>query len=333
MPVHLITISSGKQFEAGADESLLDAALRAGVSLEYSCRTGRCSSCKCVVAEGSTRALHDEVGLSAAELAAGWILSCARAASSDVSLAVNDLGDVKTYPVRTVPCRIQSLERLSADVIKVFLRLPPANDFAYHAGQYIEVIGLGGLRRSYSMANAPAANSHIELHIRQVSDGVMSQYWFEQAQANALLRLNGPLGSFFLRNVSGLDLVFLATGTGIAPVKAMLEELAGWEPDRKPRQVSVYWGGRTAADIYWDPGTSGVEHRFVPVLSRPDAGWGGARGHVQQALLADLPQLQETMIYACGSDAMIHGARAQLTAAGLPEEHFRSDAFVCSAAA
>ena len=331
MSVHMITISGGKQFEARADESLLDAALRGGVSLEHSCRTGRCNSCKCRVAKGSTRALFDELGLSEGERAAGWILSCARAANSDVSLAVTDLGDVKTHPVRTLPCRIQSLERLSAEVIKVVLRIPPANNFAYHAGQYIEVIGRGGLRRNYSMANAQGANSHIELHIRQVPDGAMSHYWFEQAQANDLLRLNGPLGSFFLRNINGLDLVFLATGTGIAPVKAMLEGLASWQQDQKPRQVTVYWGGRTAADLYWDPGASEVQHRFVPVLSRSGVGWGGARGHVQQALLADLPKLQETMVYACGSDAMIHGARAQLTAAGLPEERFRSDAFVCSA--
>jgi CDP-4-dehydro-6-deoxyglucose reductase len=331
--MHIITISNGKQFEARSDESLLDAASRGGVSLEHSCRTGRCSSCKCTVAEGSTRALHDELGLSDAERAAGWILSCVRSANSDVSLAIIDLGDVKTHPVRTVPCRIQSLEQLSDDVIKVLLRLPPSNDFAYHAGQYIEVIGRSGLRRSYSMANAPAANGQVELHIRQVPDGAMSQYWFEHAQANDLLRLNGPLGSFFLRNISGLDLVFLATGTGIAPVKAMLEALAGWEQDQRPRQVTVYWGGRKAAGLYCDLGALGVEYRFVPVLSRPDEDWRGARGHVQQALMADLPKLQETMIYACGSDAMIHGARAELTAAGLPEERFRSDAFVCSSAA
>ena len=327
-----ITTSSGKRFAANDGEVLLDAALRNGVSLEYSCRTGRCSSCKSRVRSGSSIALHEELGLSQGERNEGWVLSCVRAATSDMSLDVTDLGGVKLFPARTVPCRIQSLHQLSPDVMKVELRLQPASDLAYHAGQYVEVIGHGGLRRSYSIANAPRSGKQIELHVRQVPGGEMSEYWFEQAKPDDLLRLKGPLGTFFLRETSGNDLVFLATGTGIAPVKAMLEALPGMAHEEQPRSVAVYWGGRTLADVYWKPSMSDMVHSFVPVLSRADADWGGARGYVQQAFLSDMSTLDHTVIYACGSEAMIHSARRLLVALGLPERRFRSDAFVCSAA-
>ena len=331
--MHLITLPSGKTFAANDDETLLDAALRSGVSLPYSCRTGRCSTCRGQVTSGSTRALHDESGLTAAERETNNVLSCVRSATSDVTLDVEELADAHLFPPRTVACRIQAAERLSTDVVRVRLRLPPTAQFSYRPGQYVDVIGTGGMRRSYSIANAQTVDRHIELHIRQVEAGVMSAYWFDAAKVDDLLRLHGPLGTFFLRDIAGLDLVFLATGTGIAPVKAILEGLAQSPDAARPRTVTVYWGGRKPADLYWAPEMTAFAVRFVPVLSRADASWDGARGHVQHALLADAPDLAGTAVYACGSDAMIHDAHAQLVMAGLPERRFHSDAFVCSAAA
>jgi CDP-4-dehydro-6-deoxyglucose reductase len=329
MPI--VRTTSGKSFEIADGETLLDAALRADVTLAYSCRTGRCGTCKGRVQAGSTSAVHAELGLTEPEIGAGWILTCVREAASDVELEVEDLGDVRMFHAKTLPCRIQALERLSSDVVKVVLRLPPGSDFGFHPGQYVDVIGHGGLRRSYSIANAPAADKHIELHIRQVPGGAMSQYWFEQAKVNDLLRLNGPLGTFFLREVDGLDLVFLATGTGIAPIKAILEGLAA--RDQQPRSIAVYWGGRVPDDLYWNAREPDVSHQFVPVLSRAADGWDGARGHVQDVFLAQPREWSRTAVYACGSDLMIHSARRQLLEAGLSERRFHSDAFVCSASA
>ena len=159
----------------------------------------------------------------------------------------------------------------------------------------------------------------------------MSDYWFKQAKANDLLRFNGPLGTFFLRNLDKLHLVFLATGTGIAPVKAILETLTNIAPEQAPQSVTTFWGGRKLEDIYYDPQTIMAGHRFVPVLSRPGPGWAGVSGYVQNALLATQPDLSCTAVYACGSDAMIRSAKASLLAAGLPDNRFFSDAFVPSA--
>lgn len=311
--------------------SLLDAAAQADVALPYSCRTGRCSTCKCKVVRGETVALQAETGLTAAEQAEGWILGCVRAAASDVVLEVEDLGGVTLPTPRTLPCRIASLDKLAPDVLKVMLRLPPTADFQFMAGQYVDVIGPGGVRRSYSLARAMASDRLLELHIRAVAGGVMSAYWFAQAQVNDLLRLHGPLGTFFLRDPRDLDVIFLATGTGLAPVKAMLESMADAPAEARPRSVRVLWGGRVPTDLYLDLRAIAGPHEDIPVLSRAGNEWRGARGHVQDVLLGLQPDLAQAAVYACGSDAMIHSAREALVQAGLPRQRFYSDAFVCSA--
>ena len=328
----LVTLPDGRSFQASADQTVLGAALAAGISLPYSCRTGRCSTCRGRVLAGSTCALGTESGLSADERDEGWILTCVRGAASDLSLEIESLGDIVIPAPRTLPCRISSLERVSHDVMLVTLRLPPAAQFDFLPGQYVEIIGPNGIRRSYSLANADFSGKALELHIRAVGGGVMSRYWFDTAKTDDLLRLNGPLGTFFLRESMGLDLIFLATGTGIAPIKALLERVARFPADSRPRSVSVFWGGRRRSDLYFDWRLLPGGFESFPVLSRPEDEWTGARGYVQHVLLARSPDLSNAAVYACGSDAMIRDARESLIAAGLPGRRFYSDAFVASGA-
>lgn len=329
MPV--ITTTFGRNFPQSDSQTILDAAAQSGVALPYSCKTGRCSTCKCKVLKGESHAKSDELGLTDAEKDEGWVLSCVRTATTELTIEVEDLTGVILPKVQTQPARITSLEKLASDVLRVKFRLPPTSNFSYLPGQYIDVIGPGGVRRSYSVANTPAGDKQLELHVRAVEGGVMSGYWFEAAKINDLVRLNGPLGSFFLRPLKGVHLVFLATGTGIAPVKSMLEHLATSTDDNQPLSITVYWGAREAQDLYCDPANLHPKLRYVPVLSRADQDWVGACGYVQDAMLNDAPDLGRTVVYACGSDAMIHSAQAKLTKAGLPAQHFYSDAFVCSA--
>lgn len=325
-----ISTSSGKIFQVSPEETILDAAMSAGIVLEHSCRTGRCGSCKAYVGAGLTIPTIDEIGLSQADQEAGWILTCARTAKSDVSLDVEDLGDIKIYPAKTIPCRIQLLDRLSKDVLRVVLRLPPNQQLEYHPGQYIDLIGKDGLRRSYSIANSPSEDKLLELHIRQVPEGAMSKYWFEEAKSNDLLRLNGPLGTFFIRDVAGLDLLLLATGTGIAPIKAILQRIAVMPQESHPKSISVYWGGRVQDDLYWNPEELGLDLNYFPVLSRANSLWTGLRGYVQEAVLNSGLDLRHAAVYACGSTGMIDSARAQLVTGGLDRRLFYSDAFVPS---
>lgn len=326
----LITLSSGKHFNASIGQSILDCAAQANINLPYSCKTGRCSTCKCKVISGTTTALHPETGLSEQEKADGWVLSCVRTAETDTLLEIDDLGGIELPLAKTLPCRIQQLQRLATDVMQVFLRLPPTADFGFIAGQYIDVIGPNGIRRSYSLANAKRADNLLELHIRSVDGGAMSDYWFNQAKPNDLLRLNGPLGTFFLREIEGRDLVFLATGTGIAPVKAILESLQSDPQAQRPKSISVLWGGRKKEDLFLDIASMAPAVDYIPVLSRPDAEWTGASGYVQDVLLQYMTDLTNAAVYACGGDAMIRSAKIALSHAGLQPSRFYSDAFVSS---
>lgn len=280
------------------------------------------------VQRGQARPLAHAEGLSAVDQEAGWIYSCVTAAATDLELDVEDLGALADIEVKTLPARIAALDGPAPYVLRLHLRLPPSSRFRYLAGQYINLIGAGGVRRSYSIANAPAEGAPLELHVRRVPGGQLSRYWFEQAAVNDLLRFEGPHGSFYLRDVRGQDLILLATGTGIAPIKALLEELQRRPQAERPRSVRLLWGGRVPADLYWSPPDYGFALAYIPVLSRADEAWTGARGHVQDVLLATEPELANAAVYACGSMAMIDSARAACVAAGLPARRFLSDAFV-----
>lgn len=309
---------------------MLDSARTEGIALEYSCRTGRCGVCKTKVLSGETEAFKEEISLTPDERAAGLILTCCRHALSDVEIDAEDLGALGNIAVKTLPCRVDTISKLADNVVEVTLRLPPNSKFTYLPGQYLDIIGEGGLRRSYSIANAQRTDGKLELQIRKVDQGLMSQYWFSNAKTNDLLRLEGPLGTFSLREKDVKNIVFLATGTGIAPVKAMLEQMLLNPSMAAGRKVFIYWGGRTLSDIYWNPQLGGLDANFIPVLSRADAQWAGRTGYVQSALIKDAVDLTQSVVYACGSEEMIHSARDVLTSSGLLVKHFYSDAFVSS---
>jgi CDP-4-dehydro-6-deoxyglucose reductase len=269
-----------------------------------------------------------ETGLTEEERAAGWILSCARTANKDVLIQADDLTGVDIPQAKTLPCRINKIIPLAKDIIQVNLRLPPSAQFDFIPGQYIDVIGPNGVRRSYSIANSKLENTELQLHIKFVPDGILSRYWFEEAQVNDLLRLNGPLGTFFLRDTTNLDIVFFATGTGIAPILSMLGSLANGTNWGKPRSVRLFWGGRNEENLYLDPSDILKRLKYEPVLSRPSSDWAGATGHVQNAFLSSSPDIGQSAVYACGSDEMIRSSRVLLLKKGLPAHRFFSDAFV-----
>ena len=321
-----VTLANGRSFDATANETLLDAARRQGIVLEHSCRTGRCGVCKAPVTSGGTRALGSEEALTPAEQAKGLVLTCTRAAVTDVSLGIEDLGRLAEIEVRTLPARIDSLDALAPDVRRVLLRVPPSTGLTYLPGQYIDVIAPSGARRSYSLAGAPRPDGKLELHIRLVPGGELSGWWFGTAKANDLLRFEGPFGTFYRRETTRVP-VFMVTGTGYAPARAMLQELTA---QNMTGPVWLYWGGRQPADLYDSVQFPSLDLRYVPVLSRAGADWQGRRGHVQEVVLADHRDLSGKVVYACGSDAMIHSARERLHAAGLPADLFYSDAFVAS---
>lgn len=324
-----VELANSVAFDCLEGQTILDSGRKQGVVLEHSCRTGRCGICKVRVIRGETKVETPEQSLGEIEADKGYILTCCRSAVSDIKLDATDLGRLATLKVQTLPARIDSLAKLADDVLEIVLRTPPTSQFDFLPGQYIDVIGPGGIRRSYSIANAPRDDGRITLHIRKVHGGEMSAYWFEQAKQNDLLRFEGPLGTFCLRELPVSRLVLLATGTGIAPIKAILEELQDDSGAAKYERIHLYWGGRFMPDLYWQPIFEGLPLTFTPVLSRVLGGnW--RSGYVQNAVLLDDLPLEHSVVYACGSEVMIHDAKETLLRAGLKPGNFLSDAFVQS---
>ena len=326
--MNLVSLPSGKTFKIAENLSFIDAAEQAGIVLPYSCKNGRCSTCKCKVT-GPTKIIFDELGLSDGERKNGWKLACARLATGNVSLDIEELSNIKLPIPKIFPAKINALDFLSTDILKVTLRLPPGHKFEFIEGQYIELIGPKGISRSYSLARH-CDSMMLELHVRRVAGGQMSNYLFDDAKVGDLLRINGPRGTFMLRHTPDTNIVFLATGTGIAPIKAMLEQIENMAEELKPKSVKVFWGMQKSEDLYWDPQNVFGDLNFTPVLSQSDRTWTGARGHVQDVMIENYANSENMQVYACGSDAMIRASRAKIVANGLAEKDFFSDAFVVS---
>ena len=319
----------GRAFLAGPDESILDAALRQGVPLPYGCRNGACGACRGRVTAGRVHMPEGAGlrGLTEREVRAGWTLLCQARASSDVRIAAR--ADGAGAAVRTLPARVASRTRLAHDVMELRLQLPPTERLQYRAGQYIDILLRDGRRRAFSLANCPADDAHLVLHIRHVPGGSFSSHVFEELEDRSLLRLQGPLGNFHLRTDSERPVVFLAGGTGFAPVKAIIEN-ALLTP--LGREMHLYWGVRSGRDLYLPelPRQWARAHprlHYVPVLSEPDPDWDGRAGLVHEAVLADFPDLSGHEVYASGPPPMVTAARELYPEHGLDLEHLFFDSF------
>lgn len=334
---HRVTVQpSGHQFSVQAEETLLAAAIRQSVGLPYGCQDGACGSCKCKLLQGEvTLDPYQRKALSDDERAQGWILACRAKPLSDVVIESHEVAGVGEFVVKKMPARVSRIDRLAPDVARLLLQLPAADPLRYRAGQYIQFLLPGGVRRSYSMANAPSDAPQIELHLRHMPGGAFTDHVFNTMKEKEILRIEGPFGSFFLRDdPQRKPMIFLASGTGFAPIKAMLEQM---QASGDTREVTLYWGGRKSADLYlrdWVEQQCGrmPNLRFVPVLSEPEAGWAGRTGYVHLAVMADFPDLSGHAVYACGAPVMVEAAQRDFTAqCKLPQEAFFADAFTTEA--
>ena len=333
-----ITVApSGRSFNATTSETILAAGIRQGIGLPYGCRDGACGSCKCRLLSGKiTMGKHQPSALSVVEQAAGFVLTCCATAHSDVALESRQVTAADAFQVRKIPTRVVSLNKVSQDVMLLQLQLPANNGFQYHAGQYIDFLLRDGVRRSYSMASAPAADAPLELHIRHLPGGKFTDHVFGTMQEKEILRVEGPFGSFYLREDSALPIILLASGTGFAPIKALLEHM---QRKGMQRSASLYWGGRRPADLYLHDWVLAFARNnpwlsYTPVVSHalPQDAWTGRSGFVHQAVLQDHPDLSGHQVYACGVPVMVDAARRDFsTQAKLPEDAFFADAFISMA--
>jgi CDP-4-dehydro-6-deoxyglucose reductase len=324
---------SDKEFSVEPNESVLQAAMRNGITLPYGCRNGACGSCKGKLLEGTLDyGTYAPYILPEYEKNAGYALFCQAKPLSDLVIEARVINAAGEIPIKKLPCRVQRIERPSEDVVVLYLTLPANERLQFLAGQYLEIIMRDGKRRAYSMANPPEDDVHIELHVRNMAGGTFTEYVFNKMKEKDILRFEGPLGTFFLREDSDKPMVFIASGTGFAPIKSILEHAFARGIQR---QMVMYWGGRRPKDLYmldlchrWQ-----AEHdnfSFIPVISDalPEDDWQGRSGFVHRAVMEDFPDLSGYQVYACGAPVMVESAHHDLTSqCKLPEDEFYSDAF------
>ena len=336
MSFNITVQPSGRTYVAQADEALLAAAIRSGIGLPYGCKDGACGSCKCKKLEGTVvQGTHQLKALSVEEAANGFILTCCATALTDVVIESRNVTDESAFPIKKMPTRVASLNKASHDVMLLRLQLPAADVFKYHAGQYVEFMLRDGARRAYSMANAPHTqleNPGLDLHIRHTPGGKFTDHVFSAMKEKEILRVEGPFGSFYLREESTKPMVFLASGTGFAPIMAIIEHM---QFKGITRPAVLYWGGRRPADLYMhDWVLAKVAEMpnltYIPVVSDalPEDAWGGRTGFVHNAVLQDLFDLSGHQVYACGAPIVVDSAQAAYIAAGLPADEFFADSFV-----
>ena len=334
MSYRVTWLEGQSDFCAHAGEPLLLAAERAGVALPHDCRLGGCGSCRVQLVKGAVDYAQMPFALTPDEHQAGQVLACQAFALSDLVISLPQAAATPNPPTR-MRAQLQSLRALAPDVMRLRLTLPPAGALHYAPGQYLNIVLADGRKRSFSMASAPLRDT-VDLHVRQWPGGRFTDTALRDLRPGDELDLELPLGGFHFHFQDDRPVLMLATGTGLAPLKAMLEALMG-RPDCPP--VTLYWGGRSLSDLYlhdeiaaW--GERLFEFAYRPVLSRADASWTGRRGHVQQAVLADLgditqlADLAEHALYLCGSPAMVRDATRELLAHGASREHLYTDSFL-----
>lgn len=325
-------LPSGHIFNVENHETILEAALRQGVSLPYGCRDGACGACRGKVISGEVDlGNYQSRALSEQDRAAGYALFCCARPRTDVHIEAREVVGANDLQIKTLPCRVEKIDKLH-DVAILTLKLPVSERLQFRAGQYIDILLKEGRKRSFSIANAPHDDTYLELHIRLQPGGTFSEYVFHHMKPREVLRFRGPLGTFFLREDSDKPIIFIASGTGFAPIKGIIEHTIHRGIQRP---MVLYWGARTKADLYMlglaEQWQRELAHfSFVPVLSEPLSSdhWQGRTGFVHQAVLDDFQSLAGHEVYACGAPVMVEAAhKTFIQERSLAEDEFFSDAF------
>jgi CDP-4-dehydro-6-deoxyglucose reductase, E3 len=332
MSHQVILQSSGKSFAVADDETVLSAAIEAGYNLPYGCRNGACGACKGKLVSGEVDyGEHQETALTEAEKQAGHALFCCAKPLTDLVIDCREVTALNGIKPRIMPARVEKMQKLSPDVMALYLKLPSNERMQFMAGQYVEFLLKDGKRRAFSIANAPHDDALLELHLRLVAGGQFTQYVFSEMHEKAILRFEGPFGSFYLREDSNRPIIFVAGGTGFAPIKGIIEHAIH---HKHQREIILYWGARTRADLYMHdlPQQWQADHphiSYIPVLSEPlpEDNWQGRTGLVHVAVMEDFDALDNYQVYCCGAPQMVDIAHLAFQAHGLPPEEFFSDSF------
>lgn len=331
MTYQVTIAATGTSFIVENEETVLAAALRQGIGLPYGCRNGQCGSCKAKLQSGHVHYRTQPEALTPTEQQHGFALLCQAYPQSDLIIDSEEITSSAELPIKRFPAKVSNITQLNHDVMRITLKIPDTIRVQFLAGQYINFILKDGRRRSFSIANPPLDDKFIELHVRHIQGGRFTGEVFDHMHVNDIVRIEGPLGSFFLREDTTRPVIFIAGGTGFAPIKGIIEYAL---KKNIQRQFHLYWGARTAKDLYmhdvalrWANAHSNIQ--YTPVLSepKPEDRWQGRTGLVHEAILQDFDSLAGYDIYGSGSPAMVYASRDAFIPRGLDPRHYYSDAF------
>jgi len=324
-----VNLIHNKSFNCEDEQSIFEAAKSSGIILDHSCLKARCRSCLAKVLKGQVRSITKENILNDSERNEGFILTCNSIPLTNIDLKANSINNNDFHPVRSFPSKIYDLKFVTENLLELSLKIPPNLNFKFNAGQYLNLT-FNDIKRSYSFSEPKIQNDIIKIFIKRYQNGRMSNYLFSDAKKNNLMRIEGPFGSFRFNLNHKENLIFIATGTGIAPIKSILEDIDNRNLNLNKTFVYLFWGNRELNEFNWSPTFKNLSISYFKVLSRPSPKWNGKIGYVQDAILSEKINLENSTVYACGSLKMIDQSLLLLSKNGLDKNHFYSDAFVTS---
>lgn len=311
-------------------ETILASLLEAGVPFPHNCQSGNCGACKCELVEGDILELpYSEYALSAEERAQNLILACRTQVWGDCTVRMLESEETVLHPSRVMRCRLVGLRDLTHDIKLLELAIEAGGPYTFTAGQHARLkFGPGIPDRNYSMANSPAEGT-LEFYVRQVPRGQASGYVFTSLHAGAEVTVSGPLGNAYLREHHRGPILAVAGGSGLAPIKSIVETALRNDPTR---EIRLYFGVRDERDVYLEPELRELARRHPGltveiVLSEPSRGSERRTGLVGAAVLEDITSFEGFKAYVAGPPPMVEALQRQLEAKGVARRDVHADAF------
>lgn len=326
MAAHVKIRPSGHEFFVEGADTLLEAALRAGLALNYGCSNGNCGQCKARVVEGQVMKVrpHDYV-LSEAEKSSGYALMCSNTAVTDVVIEAGEAQLASDIPLQHITAHVKSIDQAGDDMLILNLQTPRNNRLRFLAGQNA-ILQLGhALSAEFPVASCPCDDRNLQFHIRNLPGNPFSDYVATRLTNGEAVTVEGPKGSFVLHEDSTRPLIFIAFGAGFAPVKSLLEHAMALDV---AESVHLYWVVSREVNLYlsnWPRAWADAldNFQYTPLVAGTDLETAAGRqeslvGGLLQRIADDYPALDGFDVYVAGPESLLDSARKWLLGRGLP---------------
>jgi len=327
MSAHVQVKPSGREFFVDGNDNLLEAALRAGLSLDYGCSAGSCGKCKVRVVSGQVHRLrHSDYAFTAAEKAAGLVLMCCHTAATDLVIEAREAHGAADMPLQTIDARVKAVSPMGEDMRLLHLQTPRSNRLRFLAGQSVR-LSLGEVAASLAVASCPCDERNLHFHVRRRGGDAFAERVFAGLKGVDGVRVEGPRGEFVLDEASTRPLVFVAFDTGFAPVKSLIEHAMALDASETLQLVWVAGERGHYLDNLCRAWSDALDNfRYDPIAAAPGTAEEALASSALERVLHAHPRLDETDVYVAGPAARAQTAEFLLLERGLPRAQLRLSA-------